>query len=44
MQTIQQGYRGIALLVNINWDRLLFVGAIAAGLFAAALIRAATLG
>jgi hypothetical protein len=40
MQTIQQGYRGFALLMNLNWDRLLYVGAIAMALGAASLINA----
>ncbi|QFS83305.1 hypothetical protein FIU97_10740 [Roseivivax sp. THAF40] len=25
MQTLQQGYRGLELLWNLNWDRLLYV-------------------
>ena len=25
MQTIQSGYRGLRLLVNLNWDRLLYI-------------------
>lgn len=25
MQTLQNGYRGMRLLVNLNWDRLLYV-------------------
>jgi hypothetical protein len=33
MQTIQDGYRSFSLLVSINWDRLLYVAAIAASLF-----------
>lgn len=32
MQTIQTGYRGLRLLVDLNWDRGLYIGAIAAGL------------
>ncbi len=28
MQHIQQGFRGFTLLVGLNWDRLLYVGAI----------------
>ena len=32
MQTIQSGYRGLSLLVDLNWDRVLYLGAIAAGL------------
>jgi hypothetical protein len=33
MQTIQDGYRSFSLLISINWDRLLYVFAIAASLF-----------
>ncbi len=36
MHTLQQSYRGLGLLMVINWDRILFVGAIAAGLLAGA--------
>jgi len=32
MEHIQQGYRGFTLLVDLNWDRLLYVGAIAVAL------------
>ena len=28
MEHIQQGYRGFTLLIDLNWDRLLYVGAI----------------
>lgn len=35
MTTLTKGYRGLSLLVNLNWDRLLFVGAIGAALLAA---------
>lgn len=28
MDTINSGYRGLRLLVNLNWDRLLYVGTI----------------
>lgn len=38
MHTIEQGYRAISLLIDINWDRLLFPSAILAGLMAAAYI------
>lgn len=34
MQTIQTGYRGLRLLVDLNWDRGLYLGALAAGLVA----------
>ena len=25
MQTIRQGYRGLGLLMSLNWDRVLYV-------------------
>ncbi len=35
MQTIRSGYQGLSLLVDLNWDRLLYlatlVGALMAG-------------
>ena len=34
MQTIQSSYRGLSLLMDLNWDRAIFVGAIALGLVA----------
>ncbi len=33
MQTIQDGYRSVSLLISINWDRMLYVFAIIASLF-----------
>ena len=38
MQTIQRGYRGLGLLVEINLDRLLVLGALSSALFLAAYI------
>ena len=38
MQTIFHGYRGLSLLVDINWDRLLYLGTLAAALGCGALI------
>jgi len=35
MQTIQNSYRGLSLLVDVNWDRLLFPATIVTALFAA---------
>lgn len=34
MQTIHTGYRGLRLLVDLNWDRGLYFGLLAAGLLA----------
>ncbi len=28
MQTLAQGYRGITLLIDINWDRIYYIGVI----------------
>ncbi len=36
MQTIQSGYRGLSLLFDLNWDRLLYLGAIGAALMMSA--------
>jgi len=36
MEQIQQSYRGLSLLMQINWDRLLYVGTIAVALGAGA--------
>jgi len=32
MHTIENGYRAVGLLIDINWERLLFPAAIIAGL------------
>ena len=32
MQTILTGYRALRLLVDLNWDRGLYLGVLAAGL------------
>ncbi|MDO6733337.1 hypothetical protein Q4555_01565 [Octadecabacter sp. 1_MG-2023] len=32
MQTITAGYQGVSLLVNLNWDRLIYIATIAAAL------------
>jgi|TARA_B110000908_G_scaffold141755_1_gene169587 hypothetical protein len=32
MQTIHMGYRGLRLLVDLNWDRGFYFGVLAAGL------------
>lgn len=36
MQIIHQNFRSIETLIDVNWDRLLFPGAILAALMAAA--------
>jgi len=34
MSTLQQSYRGLSLVMELNWDRILFLGAIASALAA----------
>jgi len=36
MQTIAKGYRGLHLLWDLNWDRILYFGTIALALLAGA--------
>lgn len=36
MQTIASGYRGLSLLIDINWDRLLYLATIVGALWAGA--------
>lgn len=36
MQTIKTSYRGLSLLVDLNWDRALYVGTLVFGLGAGA--------
>jgi hypothetical protein len=38
MRYISDGYRGMSVLIDVNWDRLLFPGAIVLALFAASFI------
>ncbi|WP_232790452.1 hypothetical protein [Pelagovum pacificum] len=38
MQALTQGYNGVSLLVNLNWDRLLYGATIAGALWAGAFI------
>ncbi len=38
MQAIQNSYRGFTLLVNVNWDRLLYPAMIGAALLLGAFI------
>lgn len=44
MQTIQDGYRSFSLLVSINWDRMIYVSAIAASLFLGAYLGKLMIG
>ncbi len=38
MEHIHQGYRGLTILVGVNWDRLFFVGSIVLALGAGAFL------
>jgi asparagine N-glycosylation enzyme membrane subunit Stt3 len=38
MHTIQRSYRGLSLLMELNWDRVLYVATIAVALAAGAFI------
>lgn len=38
MQTLQQSYRGLSLVMELNWDRLLFLATIGFALAAGAWI------
>jgi hypothetical protein len=38
MQSMKTGYRGLSLLVDLNWDRGLYLGALAFALGAGAYI------
>lgn len=38
MQQLVSGYRGISLLVNVNWDRILYLTTIAVALLAGAFV------
>lgn len=38
MQHIMRGYRGMTVLMNLNWDRMLFLTALAPALWAGAFI------
>ena len=38
MEHIQQSTRGLGLLMDLNWDRLLYIGTLAAALGCGALV------
>jgi hypothetical protein len=38
MQTVIKGYRGLSLLVWLNWDRVFFLGTLVVGLLAGAFL------
>ena len=41
MQLVADGYRGLSLLVAINWDRLFAIGTVLVGLLAGAFLGSA---
>lgn len=38
MQTLAHGYHGLSLLLNLNWDRLLYVATLCGALWAGAFL------
>jgi hypothetical protein len=44
MQTIQNGYKSVSLLLSINWDRLLYCFAIVMALYLAAFVGSLAMG
>ncbi len=38
MQLVADGYRGLSLLVAINWDRIFAIGTVVVGLLAGAFL------
>ncbi|MEL6608368.1 MAG: hypothetical protein AAFO93_05605 [Pseudomonadota bacterium] len=43
MQTLTTGARGLGLLMDLNWDRLVFLGGVTGALYAAAWLGSAYL-
>ncbi len=41
MQTVVQSYKGLSLIVGLNWDRLFSIGTIVLGLLAGAFLGTA---
>jgi len=41
MQTVMKGYKGLSLLVWLNWDRMFTVGTVLVGLLAGAFLGTA---
>lgn len=44
MQTIQNSYRGLSLLMDLNWDRVLYIGTISLALLGASAWLSTLLG
>ncbi len=38
MQSVMNGYRGVSLIVGLNWDRFFFFGTLIVGLLAGAFL------
>lgn len=38
MHTLTQGYKGVSVLVSLNWDRVLFTGLLIGALYAGAYV------
>jgi hypothetical protein len=41
MQVVMTGYRGLSLLVGLNWDRIFTIGTVIVGLLAGAFLGTA---
>lgn len=41
MQTVIQGYRGLSLVISLNWDRIFTLGTVVVGLLAGAFLGSA---
>lgn len=41
MQRVIEGYQGLSLLVNLNWDRIFSLGTVIVGLLAGAFLGSA---
>lgn len=44
MQTLQAGYSGLSLLVNLNWDKLFYFGTLVLALLAGGLVGSLLMG
>ena len=44
MQIVQNGYRGLSVLIDLNWDRFLYLGTLFAALGASAWLAARMAG
>ncbi len=44
MQTVMEGYRGLSLLVRLNWDVIFTLGTIVVGLLAGGFLGSALMG